>query len=91
MIQKDKKMKTARWIAARLLMRSADEGAYSNAAARSELNRGELSLQDTAFASALFYGALERLITLDAYLAKFCSVPLQKLDREVLAVLRTGA
>lgn len=83
-------MRTARWIAARLLMRAADEGAYSNAAARSELSKGELSAQDTAFASALFYGTLERLITLDAYLAKFCTIPLPKLDREVLAVLRTG-
>lgn len=65
-------------------------GGYSNLVFKQRAGAAKLPEQDTAFAAAVFYGALERQITLDYALAKFIEKPLEKLDAEVLAILRSG-
>ena len=79
---------TARGLVVKALLRVEEQGAYSNLALDGELSRGELDGRDRAFASALFYATLERLITLDACIARQSSIPLKKLSPGVLAILR---
>ncbi|WMJ83086.1 16S rRNA (cytosine(967)-C(5))-methyltransferase RsmB [Oscillospiraceae bacterium LTW-04] len=63
-------METARQVAAKALLR-VDRGGYSQLTLDAALNKARLSVRDAAFASALFYGALERQLTLDHCIAKY--------------------
>ncbi len=63
---------------------------YSNLTLEPRLQRAGFSPQDRAFCSALFYGVLERRITLDWAIAHYSRTPIQKLEPEVLAALRLG-
>jgi len=68
-----------------------ERGGYSNLVLLQELDTEGLDRRDRAFCTALFYGTLSRLITLDGLLSRFSSKPLLKLDTEVLSILRAGA
>lgn len=54
------------------------------------MGQNGLDARDSAFASALFYGTLERLLTIDHILKKYSSKPLEELSQTVLQVLRMG-
>ena len=54
------------------------------------LRRSGLEPREKAFASAVFYGVLERQFTLDWMLAQCLRQPLAKLDAPVRAILRAG-
>lgn len=77
-------METARQVAAKALLR-VDRGGYSQLTLDAALNKARLSVRDAAFASALFYGALERQLTLDHCIAKYARHPLSD---TVAAILR---
>ena len=79
---------TARGLVVKALLRVEEQGAYSNLALDGELSRGGLEERDRAFAAALFYATLERLVTLDACIARQSSLPLKKLSPAVRAILR---
>lgn len=81
-------MKNARQLAAEALVRVEQGGAYSNIAIDRALEKSGLDSRDRAFATALFYGTLERLITLDWALAPYSRTPVEKLSPPVRAVLR---
>ena len=83
-------MKDARHIAVQALLRLASDGAYSNLALDGLLRQSGLTGRDAAFASALFYGALERQLTLDHILCAHSSRPPAQLSPAVLAILRAG-
>ena len=57
-------MGNARKTVLRLLTRLENSGSYSNILLDEGLERSDLSTQDKKFAAALFYGVLERQITL---------------------------
>nr|HPR39978.1 transcription antitermination factor NusB [Oscillospiraceae bacterium] len=80
---------TTRILAAKAGMR-VSSGGYSNLTLDSALRNSKLDARDKAFAAALFYGTLERRITLDREIARFCSRPLEKLTPAVLESLRLG-
>lgn len=63
-------------------------GMYANLAAKSV--PACLSVQDRAFAGALFYGSAEHIIFLDAVINTYTKKPVQKLDVEVRALLECG-
>lgn len=63
---------------------------YSNVALDQLLQTTELSQADRALASRLFYGVIERRLTLDYVLSKTSSVPLRKLHPLVHEVLRVA-
>ena len=84
-------MDAARKAALDTLVRVFRDGAYSNLALSSELGGRELSGADSAFAGALVYTTLERLITIDYHLSLYLTQPIRKLRPEVCAVLRMGA
>lgn len=74
---------------AALLHVDVNEG-YSNLVLDKTLAALELDPRDKALAAAIFYGVLERRITLDYVIARLSSTPLNKLSPTVLEILRMG-
>ena len=81
-------MRTPRHITVLALCRVEQQEAWSNLALESYFQDSGLDSRDKAFASALFYGVLSRIITLDACLAAHSKTPVNKLDTAVRAILR---
>ena len=77
----------ARLTAARCLV-DVQAGAYSNLAFKKRASG--LDGRDAGFAAALFYGTLERMLTLTWMLDRFVKKGTDSLDAEVRAVLLTG-
>jgi len=71
------------------LLRVESSG-FSNLVLPAILDGNGLSSQDKAFVSKVFYGTIERKITLNYILQSFISKPLKKLDREVLAIMQSA-
>ena len=67
-----------------------EKSGFSNLVLPSLISDSRLSSQDKAFISKLFYGTIERKITLNYILQSFISKPLKKLDKEVLAIMQSG-
>lgn len=65
----NKRKKTARGLALRVLQEVFDKGAYSNIALNKELQSSDLSDADKHLATELVYGTVARKITLEWYLA----------------------
>ena len=81
-------MTNTRYIVYKALMRVESDGAYSNLVLDEVLSQTELDIRDKAFVSNIFYGVLERRITLDYIIRRFSSVRLKKIEPEVLTILR---
>ncbi len=82
-------MPSARNVAVKILLR-VEKGAYSNIILDNERTFSDLSDTDKKFTSRLFYGTIERKITLDYIISSYLSKPISKLDKEILMILRTG-
>ena len=80
---------TGRETAFRCLIRMKEDGAWSNLVLDQAL-RQLPDHRERQLAAALFYGVLERKITLDRTLAPLLSRPLAKLDTPVLVALEVG-
>ncbi len=83
-------MISSRKIAAQALCRVEDDGGYSNIVIGNFLNDFNLSKEDKSLASALFYGVLDRKITLDFYIGKLSKIKPKKLDPLTRQALRIG-
>ena len=83
-------MANARKIAVKALMKMDSDDAYSNIVINNALNNSELTGVDRAFCSVLFYGTLERRITLDHILSKYCKQPLAEMNNAIVNILRCG-
>lgn len=83
-------MADARNVAIKALVGVLCEGAYSNITLNKALSENNLSGADKALASALFYGVLDRRITLDYVLSGFLKKPIKKISPYTLQVLRTA-
>ena len=83
-------MSNARFVAATALKKVTDEGGYSNLVLNNTLNQYTLGDEDKALCTAIFYGTLDRLVTIDFYLKKLIKTPLKKIKPFTLAVLRTA-
>lgn len=84
-------MKSARQIAFEVLLKIHRDGAYSNLAVDSAISAGsELDGRDSAFVTALVYGTLDRLISIDYNLSLYLTQPMKKLKPELLVILRMG-
>ncbi len=70
------------------LLDRMDDKAYSNLLLEQGISG--LSERDKAFASRLFYGVLERKLTLEYIISKYSSRPLEKLDGSVANILKMG-
>jgi 16S rRNA (cytosine967-C5)-methyltransferase len=65
-------------------------GAYSSLALDGALSGAGFPEKDKAFMTRLFYGVIERMLTLDYVVSLHSKKPPRKLDREVLVILRMG-
>ncbi len=82
---------TARSTALDALLRMEENEGYSNLVIDKALKAAGLDKRDGALASAIFYGVLEKRITLDWLLEKCLRDPGKKLDKTVRMALRCGA
>lgn len=76
-------MDKARTVAAKALVR-VDRGGYSQLILDAALSSARLCERDAAFASALFYGVIERKMTLDHCIAKYARHPLSDTVANIL-------
>lgn len=63
-------------------------GRFANLELDSVIKKYRFEGLDRSFFTALLYGSVERLITLDYVISKFSDVPLEKIDPVVLCILR---
>jgi 16S rRNA (cytosine967-C5)-methyltransferase len=78
-------------VAVRVIRRVTEEGAYSNLALATELERSGLQDRERRLATELAYGTLRRLLALDWAIARSSSRPLRRVTPRVMAFLRLGA
>lgn len=64
---------------------------YSNIVIDKAIRAAGLQPRDAALASTIFYGVLEKRMTLDYYIRRFLVKPRQKMDQTVLNILRIAA
>ncbi len=83
-------MKNARYEAVSLLGRMDREQAYSNLLLDHFLQTCGMDAREKAFLSTLFYGVLERRLTLDYVIRCYSSIPMYKLSTQVKNILRTA-
>ena len=83
-------MADPRYVAVKLLDKTLSSGSYSNLQLDAGLKNSDLSPQDKRFCTALYYGVIERKITLDHILSGLSSRPLSKLDSIIITILRCG-
>ena len=83
-------MSNPRKAAVKALLKVENDSAYSNIALNVVLRESGLENADRAFASAIFYGVLDRRITIDFILSKFIKTPLKKVAPFTLEVLRSA-
>ena len=82
-------VKSARFTVLELLNKM-DGKAYSNLILNSALNESSLAERDKGLVSKLFYGAVERKLTLEHIISLYSSKPLHKLDKSVVNILKMG-
>ena len=61
--------------------------AYSNLEINRAIKASQLDRRDAALASAIFYGVLERRLTLQNIIKQYSSIPLRKIEDKVLIIL----
>ncbi len=83
-------MSNTRKFTVRLLTKLDENSSYSNILLDQSLLRSDFDDRDKRFISALFYGVLERQLTLDAVIAELSKNPANKLNHTVRNILRTG-
>lgn len=81
---------TARETALVTLKKCLRSGQYSNIALDNALTKSDLKDSDRALAAALFYGVIEKKITLDFYISRLSSRPLDEIDEDIVTILRLG-
>ncbi len=82
---------TARSVALQALIRLQKSQGYSNIILDKALSLSNLTRRDAALASAIFYGVLEKRLTLDYYIFQCVKNPTRKLDEAAQEALRCGA
>ena len=83
-------MKNARLVALDALLRVDFDGGYSNIVLNEAVKAERLDSRDVSLVSAIFYGVLERRLTLDYIISQFSKIRINKLSKEVHEILRIG-
>ncbi len=83
-------MKSPRYLAVELLNKTFVKGSFSNIQLSHGLSREKLSDRDKKLCTLIYYGVIERKITLDHIIGGLYQRPLEKLDVTVLNILRCG-
>ncbi len=80
----------ARGVAAHVLHRVDDQGAFASRALDAELRRANLDTRDSGLSTELVYGTLRALPQIDAAYGRFLRQPPEQLDSWLKAVLRSA-
>lgn len=83
-------MQNPRYLAFKALCKVESENSYSNLTLDLFLKNSDLDSRNSAFASMLFYGVLEKKLSLDYIIRKFSSIRLKKIETKTLIILRMG-
>ncbi|MGN1480461.1 16S rRNA (cytosine(967)-C(5))-methyltransferase RsmB [Porcipelethomonas sp.] len=83
-------MGSARIQAVKLLGRTFAKGGYSNILLDKTLENSGMEDRDKKLCSVLYYGVLERKITLDYIISGYSRQGISKMNPEILNILRTG-
>ena len=83
-------MTDPRYLAVKLLDKTFGSGSYSNLQLDSGLKNSDLDDRGKKLCSAIYYGVIERRLTLDHIIDGLSSRPIAKLDSIVLNILRCG-
>ena len=83
-------MGNARGFVLKLLVRQEQSASYSNILLDRKLSRSQLDEREKKFAAALFYGVIERKLTLDAVIDSRCNKKTEKLSADIRNILRMG-
>lgn len=77
-------MKKARQVAVEALMKVDAQGGYSPIVLDNALKRSEMDARDKGFVTAMFYGVIERKLTLDHFIHNYAQHKLTPVVREIL-------
>lgn len=80
----------AREAAYTALLRYENNASYSNIELDGTIKKYNLTGVERSFFTALFYGVIERSITLDYFISKLSERPVGEIDTNVLIILRMG-
>ena len=83
-------MINARKLTVTALCKVENNASYSNIVLNELFSQDDISEMDKAFISALFYGVLDRKITIDYYINKLSKVKVRKMDSITKQALRIG-
>ncbi len=83
-------MTDARFQAVKLLCRTFGKGGYSNILLDKVLSESDMDEREKRLCAAIYYGVLERKITLDFIISGYCKQNISKLRPEILNILRCG-
>lgn len=83
-------MANPRIAAVTALIRVETDKSYSNIVLNSVLKNLDMTARDSAMTSALFYGVLERSVTLDFVIDKYSKIKTAKMQTPVKAILRAA-
>ena len=83
-------MTDPRYLAVKLLDKTFGSGSYSNLQLDSGLKTSDLDERGRKLCSAIYYGVIERKLTLDHIIGGLSTRPIDKIDSVVLNILRCG-
>lgn len=83
-------MTNPRYLTAKLLDKTFRNDSYSNIQLNSGLEKSDLDIKGKKLCTAIYYGVIQRKITLDYIIKKYCSRPIEKMDSIVVTILRCG-
>lgn len=83
-------MKSARFVTLSALLKMDLNDGYSGIVFNEEIKRSGLDVRDIAFCGNLFYGVLEKKITLDYIISLHSKMPINKISIDILNILRMG-
>ncbi|MBE6671840.1 MAG: 16S rRNA (cytosine(967)-C(5))-methyltransferase RsmB [Ruminococcaceae bacterium] len=83
-------MLTVREIAFQSLLKCEKNHSYPNIEIDSMIEKHNFSSNDRAFYTVLVYGTIEKKITLDYIISQLSSRDIEKIDKEILVILRMG-
>ncbi|MBO6116590.1 MAG: 16S rRNA (cytosine(967)-C(5))-methyltransferase RsmB [Ruminococcus sp.] len=83
-------MSEPRYLAVKLLNKTFRSGSYSNIQLSAGLDSSDLDDRGKKLCSALYYGVIQRRLTLDYVISGLSSRPIQKLDDAIVNILRCG-
>ena len=72
------------------LLKYENHGVYSNIELSYSIERNHLEGAEKALYTALFYGVIERKLTLDYYIAMLSDRPEHEIDINIRVILRIG-